>query len=129
MKKEGENWSLTYDDGVVIGEFGEGMKLESFEAEVYPAFEEILAAHKHDIVATADHVGISDPFSRDIFDVWEEAARESAKLPNYERAALTAAGIKAISLRGKLSIPEAEFRTFNDHETAIEWARTGRVDE
>ena len=129
MKKEGESWSLTYDDGVVIGKFDEGMKLEAFEAEVYPAFEDILAAHKHDIVATADHVRISDPFSRDIFDVWEEAARESAMLPNYERAALTAEGIKAISLRGKLSIPGAEFQTFDDHETAIEWARTGRIDE
>ncbi len=128
MKKEGENWSLTYEEGVVIGEFGEEMKLEAFEEEVYPAFEDLLAVYERDIVATADYVRISDPFSRDIFDVWEAAARESAMLPNYERAALTAEGIKAISLRGKLSVPGAEFRAFDDHETAIEWARTGRVE-
>lgn len=127
MRREGDNWSLEYDDGVVIGIFGEDMRLAAFEEEAYPAFEEILSAHRYDIIATADDVRMTDPFSRDVFDIWEQAARESAQLPNYERAALTARGIKAISLRGKLSVPGAEFETFDDHADAIEWARHGHV--
>lgn len=126
MRKEGDNWSLEYDRGVVIGEFGEDMELDAFEEEAYPAFEEILDRHKFDIVGTADHVRITDPFSRNVFEVWEQAARESAELPNYERAALTAEGIKAIALRGKLSVPGAEFETFDDHQKAIRWARGDR---
>ena len=129
MKREGENWSLEYDDGVVIGYFGKGMAIEAFEEEVYPAFESILKVHKNRIVGTADHVLITDPFSKDVFEIWEQAARESAQLPNYKRAALTAEGIKSVSLRNKLSVPDAEFKTFDDHEKAIEWARGETSDE
>lgn len=129
MRREGENWSLEFDDGVVIGIFGEDMQLAAFEEEAYPAFEEILSVHRSNIVGTADDVRMTDPFSRDVFEVWEQAARESAQLPNYERAALTAKGIKAISLRGKLSVPGAEFETFENHDDAIEWARTGEIDD
>lgn len=129
MKREGENWSLEYDEGVVIGFFGKGMPIEAFEEEVYPAFESILKVHKNRIVGTADHVLITDPFSKDVFEIWEQAARESAELPNYERAALTAEGIKSVSLRNKLSVPGAEFKTFDDHQKAIEWARGDGSDE
>lgn len=97
--------------------------MDAFETEALPAFEEILDKHREDIVATADLVQIDDPFENDVFETWEAAARETAKLPNYERTALTADGIKAISLRERLSVPEAEFRTFDDHERAIEWAK------
>jgi hypothetical protein len=123
MKREGDNWRLEYRDGVVIGVFGEEMRMEAFEEEAYPAFEEILDSHRNDIVATADDVRISDPFSKDVFEVWEAAARESAQLPNYERAALSARGIKALSLKDKLSVPGVDFQTFDTHDEAIEWAK------
>lgn len=123
MLKEGENWSLEYDDGVVIGVFDEGMPLEAFGEEAYPAFEAIIEQHRDDIVGTADLVRLDNPFGDDILEIWEEAATESAKLPNYQRAALVADGIKKLSLRNKLNVPGAEFRTFEDHGTAIRWAR------
>lgn len=56
MIERGDNWSLEYDDGVVIGRFEHGMPLSAFETEAYPAFERILEHHRDDIVATADVV-------------------------------------------------------------------------
>jgi hypothetical protein len=125
MLREGTNWSLEYEDGVVIGRFLEGMPLSAFEEECYPAFEEILGEHREDIVATADLVRLEDPFGEDVLEIWEQAARESSQLPNYGRAALVADGIKKVSLKNKLKVPKAEIETFEDHDEAIEWARHG----
>jgi hypothetical protein len=123
MKREGTNWSLEYDDGVVVGVFDEGMPLDAFETEAYPAFEAIIGEHREDIVGTADLVRLEDPFGDDVLEIWEQAANESAQLPNYRRAALVADGIKKLSLKKKLRVPGAEVGTFEDHQTAIEWAR------
>ena len=125
MRKEGTNWSLEFEDGVVIGRFHKDMRMETFEEEVYPAYEEILDSHKENIVASADLVNIADPFSKDVFEVWEEAAQESSQLPNFERAALVSDGVKALSLRSKYDVPGAEMQTFDDLDKAIEWARHG----
>lgn len=123
MLKEGDNWSLEYDDGVVVGVFEKGMQLEAFGDEAYPAFEEILEEHRDDIVGTADLVRLDKPFGDDVLEIWEQAAQESAQLPNYRRAALVADGIKNFSLRNQLKVPDAEIKTFDDHRRAIQWAR------
>ncbi|MEZ3117189.1 hypothetical protein RYH80_14835 [Halobaculum sp. MBLA0147] len=125
MLERGENWSLEYDDGVVIGRFERGMPLSAFEEEAYPAFERILGEHETDIVATADIVRLEDALGQDVLDIWEQAARESSQLPNYERAALVADGILKYGLKGQLRVPDAEIETFEDPERAIHWARTG----
>lgn len=127
MRKEGNNWSLEYDDGVVIGKFLDGMELEAFGDEAYPAFEEIIDAHEYDIVATADLVELEDPLGEEILEVWEDAARSSSQLPNYKRGALVADGITQLSLQNKLRVPDATIETFEDLDTAIEWARTGEL--
>lgn len=123
MKKEGKNWSLEYDDGVVIGRFGTDMPLDAFEEEAYPAFEAIIAEHEHDIIGTADLVEVEDTLGEDVLSVWEQAAQESSQLPNYERGALVADGLKRFALKNELSVPDAEIRSFNELEEAIEWAR------
>lgn len=125
MRREGNNWSLEYEDGVVIGRFLEGMKLEAFGEQAYPAFQEIIEAHEDDIVATADLVELEDPFGEDVLEVWEQAARSSSQLPNYKRGALVADGITQLSLKNKLRVPDATIETFEDLDTAFEWARTG----
>jgi hypothetical protein len=125
MIRRGDDWSLEYDDGVVIGRFGEGMPLSAFEEEAYPAFEEILAQHRDDIVATADLVELEDALGDEVLEIWEAAARESSQLPNYERAALVADGILKYGLKRQLRVPDAEIETFEDLDRAIHWARTG----
>lgn len=123
MREAGDNWSLEYADGIVIGTFEEEMRMSAFEEEAYPAFERILDEHAADIVGTADLVNIADPFDKNVFEVWEDAAAETAQLPNMERAGIAADGIKAISLAGRLSVPGIEVETFDTHAEAIEWAR------
>ena len=125
MIRRGDDWSLEYDDGVVIGRFGEGMPLSAFEEEAYPAFEEILAQHRDDIVATADRVELKSALGDDVLEIWEAAARESSRLPNYERAALVADGILRYGLKRQLRVPDAEVETFEDLDRAVHWARTG----
>lgn len=123
MKKEGQSWSLEYDDGVVVGRFEKEMPLEAFETEAYPAFEEIITEYKHDIVGTADLVEVEDTLGDDVLEVWEQAARESSQLPNYRRGALVADGLKKFALKNELKVPDAEIKAFEDLEKAITWAR------
>jgi len=123
MRKSGSAWSLEYDDGVVVGRFGEDMPLSAFEEEAYPAFEAIVDEYEEDIVGTADLVEVDGTLGGDILSVWEQAAQESAQLPNYRRGALVADGIKRLAIKGKLSVPNAEIETFERLDDAIEWAR------
>jgi len=125
--RRGDNWTLEYDDGVVVGQFGEEMPLSAFETEAYPAFEEILACHHDDIVATADRVAMGNALGGEVIEVWKTAARESSQLPNYERAALVADGILKHGLKRQLRVPGAEIETFADLDRAIHWARTGQT--
>jgi hypothetical protein len=126
MRKDGEHWSLEFVDGVVVGHFGQEMPLEAFETEAYPAFEAIIGEHKDDIVGTADLVEVDDRLGNDVLEVWEQAAQESSQLPNYERGALVADGLKRFALQNKLDVPDAEIKAFEDLDTAIEWARGDR---
>jgi hypothetical protein len=125
MKREGESWSLEFDDGVVVGRFEQGMELDAFEEEAYPAFEAIVQEYEYEIVGTADLVEVEETLGNDVLAIWEQAAQESSQLPNYERGALVADGIKKFALKNKLSVPDAEIRGFESLPDAIQWARTG----
>ncbi|MEZ3116774.1 hypothetical protein RYH80_12720 [Halobaculum sp. MBLA0147] len=126
MRREGDHWSIEYQDGVVVGRFHEEMPMEAFDY-AGAAYGEIVDRYEEDVVASADLVNITDPFSKDAFEVWEAAAQESARLPNFQRAALCAERIKAMSLKAKYDIEGAEIATFDDFERAIEWARHGEA--
>lgn len=102
------------------------MPLDAFDEEAYPAFEEIIEQHENDIVGTADKVDTEGTMGDDVLSVWEQAARESSKLPNYQRGALVADGLAELAIKEKLFVPDAEIMSFEDMETAIEWARGER---
>lgn len=123
MRKTGDNWSLEFDDGVLVARFEQGIDFDAFGAEAFPAFERILDAHGRDIVGSANLVAVDDHLSDDVYGVWEQAAERYADLPNYRRGAFVANGLKQFSLKKSLDVPGAENNTFDDFETAIEWVR------
>lgn len=125
MRKEGDKWSLEYDDGVLIARFEKGIEFDSFGDEAFPAFEEILSVHGDSIVGSANLVTVESTLSSAVFDVWEQAAEEYAALPNYQRGAFVADGITKFSLKSTLDVPGARNETFDDFEDAIEWVRHG----
>jgi hypothetical protein len=125
MRKEGANWSLEYEETILIARFEKGLDYDAFGKEAFPAFKQILDVHGDDIVGSANLVTIEDSLTGEVFEVWEAAADEYAELPNYKRGGFTAEGITGLSLKGKLDVPGAENRTFDDFETAIEWVRHG----
>jgi len=125
MLKQGSNWSLEYDDSVLIARFEEGIDYDAFGDEALPAFREILNTHGTEIVASANLVTVADHLDEQVYDTWEAAADEYAQLPNYERGAFVAEGIKKFSLKSSLDVPGATNKTFDDFDRAIEWARHG----
>lgn len=125
MFKQGENWSLEFDNGVLVARFEEGIDYGAFGDEAFPAFKEILAAHGDDIVGSANLVTIEDHLGTDVYDVWEAAADEYAQLPNYQRGAFVAEGITKFSLKSSLNVRGAENQTFDDFGAATEWVRNG----
>jgi hypothetical protein len=125
MLKQGTNWSLEYDDSVLIARFEEGIDYDAFGDEAFPAFQEILNTHGTDIVASANLVAVEDHLDEQVYDVWEAAADEYAQLPNYKRGAFVAEGIKKFSLKQSLAVPDATNKTFDAFDSAVEWARHG----
>ena len=120
-----QNWEMTYEDGVHVSVFQQGMELDSFEEAAYPAFERYLTRHHEALVGSVGVVELDDPFSDEVFAVWQQAAQRCRELPNYQRLAIVADGIKAVSLRGEVDVDGVVVETFEDRETAVEWARNG----
>lgn len=125
MHKQGTNWSLEYDDTVLVARFEAGIDYNAFGDEAFPAFQEILRVHGDDIVGSANLVEVEDALDQQVYDVWEAAANEYAQLPNYERGAFVADGIKKFSLKRSLDVPGATNDMFDDFDRAIEWVRHG----
>lgn len=123
MRKTGDNWSLEYDDAVLVARFEKGIDFDAFGAEAFPAFKQILDHHGRNIAGSANLVTVEDHLSDDVYEVWEQAAEQYAKLPNYQRGAFVANGLKQFSLKKSLDVPGAENDTFDDFEAAIEWVR------
>lgn len=125
MIKQGNNWSLEYDNTVLIARFEAGTDFDKDGEDAFHAFQEILRAHGDDIVGSANLIEVEDAISQEVYDIWEAAAKEYAQLPNYERGAVVANGIKKFSLKRSLDVPGATNDMFDDFDRAIEWVRHG----
>jgi hypothetical protein len=119
--RSGDGWTVEVDDGVMIWEFLPGMELSVFGDEAYETFEGLL--DREEISGMVTVVKLDDPFSPDVFDVWERSAQRASDA-GIDRWAVVADGIKAISLRGKIDARDLETLTTEDRTEAVEWART-----
>jgi hypothetical protein len=120
--QSGDGWTVEVDDGVMVWEFLPGMDLAVFGGEAYETFETLL--DREAVSAMVTVVKLDDPFTPDVFDVWERSARR-AEGGGVERWAVVAEGIKTISLRGKINTGDLETLTTEDRTEAVEWARSG----
>jgi hypothetical protein len=117
--RSGDGWTVEVDDGVMVWEFLPGMELSAFGDEAYETFEELLGRERIHSMVTV--VKLDDPFSPDVFEVWERSAQR-ADAAGIERWAVVAEGIKAISLRGKVDTGGLDVLTAEDRTDAVEWA-------
>ncbi|WP_181685306.1 hypothetical protein [Halorhabdus salina] len=119
QEHRGDGWTATVEDGAIIFEFLPGMELEAFGEEAYETYERFL--DRGDVESLVTVVKLDDPFTEDVFAVWERTA-ERATEAGLQRWAVVADGIKAISLRGKIDTGGLETETFEDRTEAVEWA-------
>jgi hypothetical protein len=118
--RSGDGWTVEVDGNVMIWEFLPGMSLEDFGDAAYETFEEILdTTDLHGMVTV---VKLDDPFTSEVFEVWERSAQR-ADAAGLERWAVVADGVKALSLRGKVNTAGLETFTTEDRTDAVEWAQ------
>jgi|AntDeeMinimDraft_5_1070356.scaffolds.fasta_scaffold36440_1 hypothetical protein len=117
--RSGDGWTVEVNDGVMIWEFLPGMEMDAFGTEAYETYEELL--DREDVTSMVTVVKLDDPFSGEVFDVWEQSAQR-AEQAGIERWAVAADGIKAISLRGKVDTGGLETLTTESRTEAVEWA-------
>jgi hypothetical protein len=122
VSKTGDRWTVEVDDAVMIWEFLPGMELAAFREGAYPVFEDLLESHDIDGMVTV--VQLDDPFTADVFEVWEQTGQRLDR-SNVDRWAVVADGIKAISLRGKIDVGDLDTLATEDRTEAVEWARSG----
>jgi len=120
QRQTGDGWTVEVQGNIMIWEFLPGMELSAFKEEAYPVYEDLLADGDFDGMVT--DVRIDDPFTSEVFDVWEKSAQR-ADQAGIERWAVVAEGISAISLRGKVNTGGLETLTTEDRSEAIEWAK------
>jgi hypothetical protein len=118
--EHGDGWTVDVEDGLMLWEFEQGMNLAAFEAQAYPVFEDLLESH--DVTAMVTVVRLDDPFTADVFNLWEESGQR-LDAAGGEKWALVADGVKAISLRGKIDVGDLDVHTTERREDAVEWAR------
>lgn len=118
--ERGDGWTVEIDDSVMVWEFLPGMELSAFIEDAYPVFEDLLATY--DVTGMVTVVKLDDPFTEDVFEVWEKTAKRLNKA-GVDRWAVVADGIKAISLRGKITVGSLETYTTENRTEAVEWAR------
>lgn len=121
VSESGDRWTVEVDDGVMIWEFLPGMELSAFRDDAYPVFEDLLNTHSVEAMVTV--VELDDPFTDEVFGVWEQSAKR-AEQAGIDRWAVVADGIKAISLRGKIDTGGLDTHTTEDRTEAVEWAKS-----
>jgi hypothetical protein len=119
--ESGDRWTVEVDDSVMIWEFLPGMELSAFRDDAYPVFEDLLRTRSIEAMVTV--VKLDDPFTEEVFGVWEQSAQR-ADQAGVDRWAVVADGIKAISLRGKIDTGGLDTHTTEDRVEAVEWARS-----
>lgn len=120
ITERGNGWKVEIDDGVMVWYFLPDMELDAFESDAYPVYERLLGRYNIDGMVTI--VNLEDPFTSDVFALWEESANR-AQAAGVERWAVVADGIKTISLQGKIDVGNLDTFTTEDKIEAIEWAR------
>jgi hypothetical protein len=120
QRQTGDGWTVEVQDNIMIWEFLPGMELSAFKEDAYPVFEDLLTSNDFDGMVT--DVRIDDPFTKEVFSIWEKSAQRAAEA-GIERWAVVAEGISAISLRGKVNTGGLETLTTEDRSEAIEWAK------
>lgn len=121
QKQTGNGWTVDVDDNIMVWEFLPGMELSAFKEDAYPVYEELLS--EHDIDGMVTDVRIDDPFTKEVFGVWEKSAQRGEQA-GIERWAVVAEGITKISLRGKIDTGGLETLTTENRSEAIEWAKS-----
>jgi len=119
VQRHGDGWTVTVENSVMVWEFLPGMELSAFGEQAYPVYEELLDEHSIDGMVTA--VELEDPFSGEVFDIWERSAQR-ADAAGIERWAVVAEGVKQLSLRSKVDAGDLETLTTEDRPEAVEWA-------
>ena len=119
VSKRGDGWTVEVTDNAMVWEFLPGMELSEFKEDAYPVFEELVEHHSIDGMVTI--VKLDEPFTAEVFEVWEQTAERLVQ-SNVGRWAVVADGIKAISLRGKIDLGDLDTLTTEDRTEAIEWA-------
>jgi hypothetical protein len=104
----------------MIWEFLSSMELSEFGQGAYDTFDELLQKNRVDAIVTV--VKLDDPFSSEVFDIWERSAKRASKA-GLTKWAVVADGIKSLSLRGKIDTGDLETFTSEDRTEAIDWAR------
>jgi hypothetical protein len=113
-------WSVSVDRNVLVWEFPEGMELSEFGESAWNRYVDLL--DRHDVRGMVTVVEMDDPFDADTFEVWQRSARKGTE-EGIERWAVVADGIKAMSVRSQLDVPELSVETFDTRDDATEWAR------
>lgn len=120
VANKGAGWTVDVDENVMIWEFLPGMELSKFREEAYPVYEDLL--ERHDFHGMVTVVLLDDPFTREVFQIWEQAALRADKA-GIERWAVVAEGIKTLSLRGKVNVGDLKTHTTEDRTEAVQWAK------
>lgn len=118
ITKRGNGWTVEIDDGVMVWQFLSNMELDAFEREAYPVYDRLLDSYNIDGMVTV--VNLEDPFTSDVFALWEESV-DRAQAAGVERWAVVADGIKAISLQGKVDVGNVETFTSENRTEALDW--------
>jgi hypothetical protein len=119
QKQTGNGWTVETQDNIMIWEFLPEMELSAFSEEAYPVYEDLVS--ENDFEGMVTDVQMKDPFTPDVFEVWEKSAQR-ADQAGLDRWAVVADGIKAISLGGKIDTGDLETLTTEDRSEAVSWA-------
>jgi hypothetical protein len=119
-QESGDGWTVEVKNGLMVWEFLPGMKLSEFGQDAYDTFDELLRTNRINAMVTV--VELDDPFSSEVFDVWEKSANRASEA-GLKKWAIVADGIKSISLRGKIDTGDLDTFTSENRTEAIDWAR------
>lgn len=118
--RSGDGWTVETDDEVMVWTFRPGMPLEAFREDAYLVFEELLEDNEFNGMVT--DVQLEDPFTEDVFKIWEQSAQKAAA-EGLDRWAVVADGIKSLSLRSRVDTNGLETFTTEDRDEAVEWTK------
>jgi hypothetical protein len=118
--RTGEEWTVKVRGDTLVWIFLPRLDPALFEHSAADAHEELL--DMYDIEGMVTVVKREDPFTEDVFRLWQIVV-ESAAAAGVGRWAAVADGIEDISLHNKVSVDGLETYTTEDRDDAIQWAQ------